>query len=74
MKPFYLVWNPATEQTNHKYETKDLAIKEAQRLASNNPGQAFIVLQPVSISRKVNIETREYDYSGRADIEDEIPF
>lgn len=56
-QPFWLVWCPSGHAPTHKHATKELADREAQRLANANPGEDFIVLQSVTLYRKQTIFT-----------------
>jgi hypothetical protein len=47
-KAFWLVWSPQGNSPTHQHETRQLADREAERLARTNPGRYFIVLQAVS--------------------------
>jgi hypothetical protein len=45
VKRFWLVWNPATGGCHKRHPTQAEARTEAERLATKNPGQTFIVMQ-----------------------------
>ncbi len=45
---FWFVWNPHGRNPSHMHATKDNAINEARRLATQNPGHDFIVLKSVA--------------------------
>lgn len=68
MKPFYVVWNPATGYTRFRHESHRSAITEAERLAKEHEGQEFIVLQAITKSVSKTVVTEKYDY------DDGIPF
>jgi hypothetical protein len=65
--PFYLVWAAGRGAPVVKHETQGKAEKEAERLASLNPGDDFYVLQPVMRLREVRVEREHYET-------DQIPF
>lgn len=48
---FWLVWNLKARNPRHQHSTKDSAIEEAKRLATQNPGQAFYVVHATSVAR-----------------------
>jgi hypothetical protein len=50
---------PSSGMPKYKHELELSAINEAERLAGQNPGTDFYVLQATHVSRKVNIETVE---------------
>lgn len=57
---FWFVFNPQGEKPTFRHFAESLAIAEAERLASENPGNTFIVLHSVC-SRKVGkIEKTQY--------------
>ena len=78
MKPFYVVWNPPTGYTKFRHSSIKAAVEEAKRLALAHPNQEFIVLAPVSTSKKVDVQTTMFIYDPEnapiPDLEDEIPF
>ncbi len=64
MTHFYLVWNPAGPYGGHptvRHDTLDSARREAERLASLNPGQEFHVLLSVGTARNVAVQYVEHD-------------
>lgn len=65
---FWFVWNPAGRAPQHQHASKHGAISEAERLARNNPGETFIVLESVC--------ARTVDGMQRIDLspEQEYPF
>lgn len=81
---FWLVWNGSTGYTHHRHLTEEAAIKEAGRLAGENTGCTFYVLQGVCIVRPASPpieviklhEPTEDDIAaaGRAPAGDGIPF
>jgi len=48
---FWMVWSPQGRAPTHKHPTLDAAKKEAMRLAAENPGRDFVVLQSVGAAR-----------------------
>ena len=59
--------------TNVRHFSREDAEREADRLACENPGFPFFVLEAVSRHRKVDVE--RIDLRGKADAEDDqIPF
>ncbi|SFV11835.1 MULTISPECIES: DUF2188 domain-containing protein [unclassified Methylobacterium] len=54
LEPYWLVHG--TGPTNYAHPTKASAIREAERLARENPGQAFVVLEAVEAIRLVEFE------------------
>ena len=67
---FWVVWNPNGNSPVVKHWEKESADREAERLASVNPGNRFYVLKSVSAvkSRAVEIERIKLEKS------DNIPF
>lgn len=49
--PFWFVWNPDNRNPQHKHETEESAIAEAERLARMNRGATFVVLESVCARR-----------------------
>lgn len=47
-KPFWLVWNPERSAPQHMHDTLHSATHEAERLARQNQGETFIVLESVT--------------------------
>lgn len=59
-KAFFLVWCPTgTKSPRFRHETYEDAVKEAERLAKDVPGQEFYVLCAETM-RKVDNMTRVY--------------
>lgn len=46
----YLVWNPRAGLPTYAHTSLDSAIAESERLARNNPGQEFFVMEPCGVS------------------------
>lgn len=44
---FWLVWNPQGRNPTRQHEYYQQAVSEAERLARNNPGETFIVMESV---------------------------
>ena len=57
---FWMVWNPQRSAPRMKHFTRDSAINEAKRLARENPGEEFVVLQSVGSARRVDIDFVEH--------------
>lgn len=66
---FYMVWNEGNRAPVCKHETYELAKTEAERLCLANTGN-FYVLQAVSVSRRVEVETEALERS----LDEQIPF
>ncbi len=54
---FWMVWNPMGRAPTFKHRTKGGAQLEAERLARLNRGETFFVLEAVSMSKAVDVET-----------------
>jgi hypothetical protein len=63
---FWLVWGENTLSVTNKHLNRGSAEAEALRLAEQNPGGNFFVVEPVVRFRKVSVEREEFD--------DGIPF
>lgn len=48
VKPYWLVHHVDGGYPRVKHSTKESAVAEAKRLAAENPGRVFTVLEPVS--------------------------
>ena len=57
MDKFWVVWNPAVGAPTMRHPARELAEREAERLASQNPRDHFIVLEALSVSRVRNVIT-----------------
>jgi hypothetical protein len=64
---FWIVWNPHGSNPTHQHVNRELAQKEASRLALAHPGIEFIVLQAIGKAVKRDVDWIEV--SG-----DELPF
>lgn len=64
---FWLVWNETTGYTRYRHASRQAAKGEAMRLATQNKGQRFFVLEPAGAA--VVRDPCEW-----VDIEDGIPF
>lgn len=63
-REFFVVWNPAGSNPQHRHNTYEGAALEAKRLAKLAPGTNFYVLHALSVSRvKDPVETVELNYS-----------
>lgn len=51
MKHYYYVYRYGNKAPKVKHPTLELAVKEAERLASENIGESFEILKAVAISR-----------------------
>lgn len=58
---FWVVWQPDSGNPRYRHETRDGAIKEAERLAANSQGIEFFVLQAVSVSVSNTVRTTRLD-------------
>lgn len=66
---FWMVYGDGQRAPTVKHASFEIAKQEAERLCRNNPGIDFFVLQPVSVSKRVDVETRML-----VDVGDGIPF
>jgi hypothetical protein len=73
MKPhekiIYAVWNPRNGSPTKQYSDMVDAVKESERLARENAGQSFYVMQSIGISHKPR---EEQVYTSLTD--DGVPF
>ena len=68
-KSFFMVWNEGNRAPTYKHESFEAARAEAERLCRIASGN-FYVLQAVSVSRKVDVETEALNRP----LDDQIPF
>ena len=55
-KTFWVVWCERMGPPSVKHLTKDAAVKEAKRLAGQNNGLNFFVLESVGFATKVDVD------------------
>ena len=46
----YLVWNPEAKFPTVAHTSRESAVRESERLARENPGQHFYVMEPGGVS------------------------
>lgn len=75
-EPFWLVWCPTgSAPPSRRHHSVRAAQEEAERLARLAPGQDFYVVQPVSVSRKIEVVTTPLCPAGAIRAPDDgIPF
>jgi hypothetical protein len=73
---FWMVYCAGRSAPTHQHETRISAEAEARRLAGNNPGCSFFVLETVSVAQKVDVVLRRIDepVDGPAPQDDDMPF
>jgi hypothetical protein len=63
---FFLVWNPRGDSPRIRHDFEGRAIREAERLAIQNPGCEFYVLKAVCHCKAATVVTTE--------LVDQLPF
>lgn len=61
---FWVVWQPESGNPHKRHDSLESASREAERLAECAPRHAFYVMEAVSVSRKVSVQTtvlRDFD-------------
>ncbi|EKF40849.1 hypothetical protein NA8A_18197 [Nitratireductor indicus C115] len=71
---FWMVYGLGQRQPTVRHKTFASAQGEAERLARTVPGVAFYVLEAVSVSRRVDVETIRLREGLPYPCDDEIPF
>lgn len=66
---FFMVYGEGQRAPAVKHPSYEIATQEAERLCRHNPGISFFVMMPVSVSKRVDVETRRL-----VDLDDGIPF
>lgn len=66
---FWVVWQPESGNPQHRHESLESASREAERLAECAPRHAFYVMEAISVSRKVSVQT-----TVLRDFEETLPF
>ena len=66
---FWMVWNQGTPTTRYRHSTKAEAVREAERLSQQNPGDTFFVLK-ATVAMVADVPT----VRRLRLIEEEIPF
>lgn len=74
MEPFWMVYGLGQDAPTFKHPTAYQATREAERLARQNPGKTFIVLEAIGAVRKVDVEVIPIGRGTAADLADDIPF
>ena len=57
MDKFWVVWNPNAGAPTFRHPTRELAEREAERLAAQHPRDHFIVLEALTVSRTRTVVT-----------------
>lgn len=71
-RQFWMVSGDGPSRFRH--ETQLDAEREADRLARAHPGQAFFVLEAISVHRRVEVERRDLRATAEFHDEQGIPF
>lgn len=66
---FWMVYGDGQGAPAMKHASFEIAKREAERLSRNNPGIDFYVMMPVSLSKRVDVDTRML-----VDLDQMIPF
>lgn len=69
-RPFWLVWTEAGRNPQYRHDSEPSALREAQRLAREHPGQKFVVMQSVASYVAIDLQTENL----RPAAESGIPF
>lgn len=69
--PFWMVYGAGQGAPTARHGSQDIAETEARRLARNNPGIEFYVLQTVARAVKIDVQVTRFE---RRDIDADIPF
>ncbi len=56
---FFLVWNPSGNSPRVRHDFEMLAVREAERLAGENPAHEFYVLKATHHCKAVTVKTTE---------------
>jgi len=67
METFFVVWNPMGGNPTMRHPLEISARREAERLARQNPGQDFFVLEALTVTAKNDVRTERLG-------EHELPF
>lgn len=74
-KPFWMIVGIGQGCPSRKHDTADKAHAEAKRLARNNPGVTFIILEAVAAITKREFDVVTFRAPPRVvNADDEIPF
>ena len=79
MKPFWILWCPTGPTPPRvRFSTEKQALKVAEKMAAEHPGQEFFVLLTVARSVRREVTTERFDMApvplDRDDGDDDIPF
>ena len=58
--PFWLVWDPQSRTPSFRHLHERDAAAEATRLAREHPGHDFYVLEPISVTKRVDVVTQRF--------------
>jgi len=59
---FWMVWCPQGNPPKAKHYNLDSAVSEAKRLAAQNPGREFVVLQSVGVAKRVDVDFTRHEH------------
>jgi hypothetical protein len=71
IEPFWMVYGEHQGPPTMRHASRVIADGEAKRLARNNPGIRFFVLESVAVAEKHDVS---FTTLTRRSIDDEIPF
>lgn len=70
-EPFWMVYGERQGPPAVQHASREIADAEAKRLARNNPGIRFFVMESVAVAEKHDVSFTAFT---RRSIDDEIPF
>lgn len=73
VKAFWMVWNPARSIPAFRHSSRLAANLEATRLARENPGQEFFVLEALARVQRVDVVVEPLE-GGSVPPDNGIPF
>ncbi len=56
---FFMVYGDGQRAPAIKHDSIVAATREAERLSRQNPGISFFVMMPISVSTRVDVETKQ---------------
>lgn len=74
MKQFWMVWNVGGCEPRYQHTSENNAIHEAERLAREHPGEAFVVLEAIHARKVSDMRSLNFRVPSPPGFDDDIPF